>query len=96
MFEYCKKVNKDYKKGQSLLAQSKNSIGYTLSDVYKTYSLAKKQAYFQCKRLCGREGGYSFRIVSKNSSFFSVAWNVVVDGTIVTRIETAHNSYVVM
>lgn len=96
MFDYCVKVKKETKKGRSMIAQSKRIIGYELSDVYKSYSLAKKQAYWQCKRLCGREGGYNFRIISKNCNFFSVAWNVVVEQTLVTRIETAYNSYVIM
>lgn len=96
MFKYCKRLSKNTKKGQSLIAQSKNNIGYELSDIYKTYSLAKKQAYWQCRRLCEREGGTSFRIISKNCNCFSVAWNVFYNGIRITRIETAYNSYAVM
>ena len=46
--------------------------GYTLDDVYKSYSDRKAEAFIECKRLCKSVGGTGFAITSYNIQFFCV------------------------
>lgn len=46
--------------------------GVNLSDVYRSYSVAKKRAYNYCRKLCDRFNGSDFMIVAHNCQFFSV------------------------
>lgn len=84
-------------RGQRLLASANNNLGTELWQVYGHYSPAKVRALEDCKKWCHMDNGYNFRIISRNSSKFSVAWNYVNDetGEVMTRIETADNTYII-
>ena len=94
-------------KGQNLLASADNNLGYDLWEVYGRFSRAKVNALEWCKEKCHNTNGYGFRIISKNSFSFSVAWEVddfeyvnpkTGEVTIepATFIETSQNSYIVL
>ena len=82
-------------KGQKMFESTLHSIGDTLSDIYTSYSYEKYQAYNNCRDKYYNENGINFRITGKNSSFFTVAWDIVNEHKqiIGVRIETAYNSY---
>ena len=82
-------------RGQKMFENNLYSIGENLSDVYNNYSWDKYQAYNNCKEKYYNENGINFRITGKNSSFFTVAWDIVNEykQIIGVRIETAYNSY---
>lgn len=82
-------------RGQKMFENTLYSIGDVLSDVYTSYSYAKYQAYNDCRDKYYNENGINFRITSKNSNFFTVAWDIVNEYAqiIGVRIETAYNSY---
>lgn len=46
--------------------------GYTLDDVYTSYSPAKREAFDYCKWLCEEMNGYGFAIRSHNTFSFTV------------------------
>ena len=79
------------KRGQDMLNRANYFDGYTLHDVYGSYSVAKENAYNYCRELCYKENGSNFHITSHNTFGFSVAWEVK-NGV---RIETPQNSYLV-
>lgn len=79
------------KKGQAMVESAKRFDGYTLNEVYGTYSPAKLHAFVDCVYKCQAENGKNFHICSHNTFGFSVAWEVA-DGV---RIETPRNSYYV-
>ena len=77
------------KKGQAMLDRAKTFEGYTLNEVYGTYSSAKFNAFYDCLTKAQYENGKNFHICSHNTFGFSVAWEVA-DGV---RLETPQNSY---
>ena len=81
--------------GQKMFSNTLHSIGDNLSDVYNSYSHEKYTAFIRCKDKYYQECGINFRITGKNSSFFTVAWDIVNEykQIIGVRIETAYNSY---
>ena len=79
------------KKGQSMIESAKHYDGYTLNDVYGSYSQAKLNAYNYCLEQCKKENGRNFHITSHNTFGFCVAWETL-EGV---RIETPQNSYLV-
>lgn len=90
-------INGATKTGQRLLARANVFQGTELDDVYGRYSSAKASAMRDCKEWCKQDNGYNFHIISHCSNFFSVAWNYNEPNTgeIMTRIETASNTYIV-
>ena len=58
-------------------APNPRAIGYTLSDVYGSYSYAKAYAYHGCKKLCERCGGSNFCITSANTFAFTVSFDFI-------------------
>ena len=80
------------KKGESLIQKASCNLGTELWHVYRSSSLAKIKAMKACKKMCAKENGTNFRIISKNTFQFSVAWDVEHG----VRIETAKNSYFVV
>lgn len=91
------RVKGSTKKGQALLEKAKVNLGTKLSDVYGRYSKAKEEAMDDCKRWCDETGGDNFRIISHCINNFSVAWeyNDPETGELMTRIETANNTYII-
>lgn len=49
--------------------------GYTLSDVYDSWSAAKERAYDYCRRLCEDLNGWDFCITGSNCMTFSVMFD---------------------
>ena len=82
-------INPNTKKAENFRKAARNYDGYTLYDIYGTFSHAKARAYAWCLDTCSYENGYNFHIISHNTFGFSVAWETV-DGL---RIETPRNSY---
>ena len=85
------------KKGLQLARSSKRNEGFFLSDVYGRYSAKKAIAYDSCYAEYIAVKGTGFRIISHNSSFFSVAYEVTdsTTGQVITVIITAYNRYYV-
>lgn len=54
-----------------------SAIGHTLDDVYGSYSVAKAQAYRDCKELCEKYDGYGFCITSANTFMFTVSFDFI-------------------
>lgn len=91
------KVKASTKHGQQLLSRANNSEGYLLTDVYSSYSPAKKSAWDFCfEQFLGTASHNNFRICSHNTFQFSVAWEGILDGKRITRLETALNSYYIL
>lgn len=82
-------IKANTKKGQSMIEKAKNFEGYTLNEVYGTYSPAKFHAFYDCLMKAQAENGKNFHICSHNTFGFSVAWKVE-NGV---RIETPKSSY---
>lgn len=53
------------------------AIGYTLDDVYDTYSVGKLTAYKYCKWLFQQCNGYDFCITSANTFTFTVMFDFI-------------------
>ena len=66
------------------------AIGYTLDDVYGSYSIEKARAYTYCKELCDRYDGYDFvlhpRTRSRSQSVSILSTPTITDPcAIITR-----------
>lgn len=57
------------------------SQGRDLSDVYGSFSEAKRRAYATCRRMCDALEGWDFCIVSHNTNVFCVAFRFVDQDT---------------
>lgn len=80
------------KKGQNMLQTANRFDGYTLNEVYGSYSVAKYQAFYDCLMKAQAENGKNFHICSHNTFGFSVAWETA-EGV---RIETPKSSYLIL
>lgn len=79
------------KKGQAMIQNAKKFEGYTLNEVYGSYSNAKYNAFVYCLNKAQAENGRNFHICSHNTFGFSVAWETDKG----VRIETPKSSYLV-
>lgn len=93
----AKTISGASKTGQKLLARACHFEGTDLDDVYGRYSSAKASAMRDCRDWCAEDNGYNFRIISHNTSSFSVAWNYInkETGEEMTRIETSRSRYII-
>ena len=89
--------------GQKLIDRGSNYDGYSLRDIYTTYSEHKQQAYDWCFEKFRRDLNSSdFSIISHNGWQFSVSWLFdYVDpetGEVerAMQIETPNNSYTIL
>ena len=80
------------KRGQNMLQSAQNFEGYTLNEVYGSYSTAKICAFYDCLTKAQAENGHNFHICSHNTFGFSVAWETEKG----VRIETPKNSYLIV
>lgn len=66
-----------------------------LDDVYKSYSVAKMNAWEYCKRMCDKMNGRRLTVLSYNSNFFTAAFEYTHPGTgvLMLHVETYANSY---
>ena len=84
------------RQGKNIIERANNYEGYTLYEVYGRYSKEKADSYNRCYKLYTDDSNsYNFRICSHNSFQYSVAWNTIIDGENVLRVETANNSFIV-
>lgn len=84
-------INKETKRGKSFIMAFANSSAKVLRDVYKRFSNKKQNAYDNCSRMCDKENGSKFCIISAGRYTFSVGW-LTDDGL---RVETAKGSYLI-
>ena len=82
-------IKKETKKGIQWIIKAKSNEGEYLWQVYDSFSNEKAKAYEECRKMCARENGTNFRIISHCQNFFTVAWNTEK----ALRIETYANSY---
>lgn len=84
------------RQGQNIINRASYHEGYSLADVYGSYSNEKAYSYNKCYELYASDDNASdFHICSHNSFCYSVAWNTIINGEEVLRVETANNSFLV-
>lgn len=84
------------KKARSYVNQySRIYIPLTLDDVYKSYSVAKLNAWEHCQRMCDKMNGRRLTVLSYNSNFFTAAFEYTHPdtGVLMLHVETYANSY---
>ena len=66
-----------------------------LYDVYKSFSVAKLQAWEYCKAKCSEMNGRNLTILSYNTTMFSAAFEYTHPdtGVLMLHVETHLNSY---
>lgn len=84
-------INKETKRGKSFIMAFANSSATELRDVYGRWSYEKQKAYDDCRRMCDKENGSQFCIISAGRYTFSVGW-LTDEGL---RVETAKGSYLI-
>lgn len=85
------------KKGKELIASAKYVDGYSLSDVYSSYSYEKERSYRWCfEKYMNTPDSDNFHIISHNIFQYSVAWYGTHENEDALFIETANNSYIVL
>lgn len=82
-------------KGRRINAMGASCTGHSLSDLYKTYSNAKNEAFNRCLAMCEADNGISFRVRSANRFGFIASWLYKKDDVWYRRVETKDNSYIV-
>lgn len=84
------------RQGQNIINRASYHEGYSLADVYGSYSNKKACSYNKCYEIYANDDNASdFHICSHNSFCYSVAWNTIINGEEVLRVETANNSFLV-
>ena len=84
------------KRGQYLINQSNYCVYRRLSDIYKTWSQAKQNAYEWClNQYLESENHSAFGIGNANTFGFTASWLCTINGENAMRIETKDNSYIV-
>lgn len=90
------KVKGFSKKGQYLMRRYDNMRGKTLSDIYKTWSNKKQEAFDECRaKFEADENARNFKIDDGGSYFFVAAWETIMDNEYVINYETYANTYIV-
>ena len=86
-----KTLNNNTQKAQAYINAYNRSDIYSLNQAYGKPSTEKTRADYNCRMMMQSEGGYNYKIIGYNSSFFTVAWIAGKD----LRIETACNSFII-
>ena len=86
-----KTINNNTKQAQHFINAYNRSSMYDLQYAYIKPSTRKTRVDYNCRMMMESEGGHNYKIISYNSSFFTVAWIAGKD----LRIETAANSFVI-
>lgn len=77
--------------GQELVARAMCNIGFDLSDVYTRFSKEKQLAYEGCWSMyCNDASAHDFRICSRNSNVFTVAWDTPEEIIYLTAYKEYH------
>ena len=91
-----KYINGSTKKGQALIENAERFTGSTLSDIYKSWSGAKEQAYNWCiEQYTNTENANYFRVRNVNTFGFVASWFGTIDNEPILRYETKDNTYIV-
>ena len=83
------KLNKNTKKAKNWL--NSEIQGYTLREVYGSYSKNKATAFERCKDYCTRKNGKNLCIISHNHNYFTVKFTTEAGVYILTY---AHNYFI--
>lgn len=67
---------------------SDNNIENSLYDVYERPSVYKENAWYDIENDCKTVHGYGLHVTSHNTSFFSTAFNVKLDGVLYKIVDT--------
>ena len=86
-----KTINNTTKQAERYINAYNRSNIYNLNQAYGKPSTEKTRADYSCRMMMQKEGGHGYKIISYNTSQFSVAW---IAGNAL-RIETACNSFVI-
>lgn len=70
-------VKREFTVHPKAAAPNVRAIGYTLDDVYGSYSVGKLTAYKYCKWLCEQCDGYDFCITSANTFMFTASFDFI-------------------
>lgn len=84
------------KKARSYVNQyGRTYFPVTLDDVYKSYSVAKRNAWEYCQRKCESMNGRRLTVLSSNNTFFTAAFEYTHPdtGVLMLHVETYANSY---
>ena len=85
------------KRGQNLIERGSQYEGYTLNQVYDSWSTAKENAYNWCfEKYRNTPESSAFSIISHNTFSFSVSWLGLYEGENAMFIETSSNSYIIL
>lgn len=85
------------KNGASMLRRASIDEGYSLSDVYDTYSPAKGASWEWCfRKYADTPDSTNFHICSHNTFAYCVSWNGTYNGERAVFVETPNNSYIVL
>ena len=91
-----KELKASNRNGQAIIERASTYEGFSLRDVYDSYSARKEKAYEWCMEQCGKTtGAYGFHICSHNTFGFTCAWFGEKDNEQILRYETKDNSYLV-
>ena len=90
------KLNASSYKGKQVMNRASNIDGYTLSDIYNDWSIAKEHAYDWCiEQYHKTVNHFGFSICSHNSQAFTCSWFGEIDGERILRYQTKDNTYIV-
>lgn len=82
------------KKALGFIRAYRYSSDYSLRDVYSTYSDAKANAEVNCLQCMERDGGYRFKIISRNTFGFTCGYKVrKSDDSTTLIVHTPSNVY---
>ena len=83
-------------RGKQLYEMGCRYDGYTLAQIYETWSYSKQTAYDYCwNEYVKTEESTEFSICSHNTFSFTCSWLGKKDGEYIMRIETRDNSYLI-
>lgn len=88
-----KTIKANTKKGQYYYERYNRSTDFELFHCYNRPSTNKTRADYLCREQMRKENGHSYKIISYNCNFFTVAWRTE-DGNGL-RVETAYKSILV-
>lgn len=84
------------KRGQQLINRGNNCYASSLSQIYKTWSQDKQDAYEWCYiEYLNSDNHSAFGVGNANTFGFTASWLCTINGENAMRIETKDNSYIV-
>ena len=89
------KLSNHNSKRDYYITRYNRSFDYSLLDVYKNPSQAKRNAYTMCMRKFYENDGWGAKILSFNCHMFTFGflYQEPATGVVMLNVETAYNSY---